>query len=297
MKTYFLTYADDRFGYRGGVFRERQNTLSEAALKYGADVAVRKTWEDMVQTDFYRQNKAFLDKNHFHTGYAFKPFMILQTLETMQPNDVLFYHDCNPHPLTMSMKPLVDLCVRNRGTVFMQWGDQNRNWVKRDAFYYMNCDTPRYHNAVGLQASWMLIQKRDFTVGFVREWLKYNMDERIASYVKPDTCGLPPLEGFIENRGDQAIISVLVEKLKIRSFYGQGAEPNRNVNNFILSIPHNPWQAIYWKVVELRRKRRRRKHLEYYFGLNKVNYLRGDLPKHLRESPYLPETPPPSEGA
>jgi hypothetical protein len=298
MKTHFLTYADDRFGYRGGVFRERQKVLSEAALKHGADHAIMKSWDDMIKTDFYRENKASLDKNHFHNGYVFKPFIILDSFEKLPMGDVLFYHDCNPHALRTSIKPLVDVCVKNRGTLFMQWGDQNRNWVKRDAFVYMGCDTPRFHDAVSLQATWMLFQKTEWTLEFVREWLRFNRDERIGSIIQPDTCGLPPLTGFVENRADQAIISVLAEKHRLKTFFGQGAEANRDVNNFIRSIPRNPLERAYWYAVEIRRKIRRRKYVANYLAENKANYLRGDIPKEFREQAYLPpEKASVSEGA
>jgi hypothetical protein len=286
MKTYFLTYADDRFGYRGGVFRERQKVLSEAALKHGADVVIAQTRDDLIQTEFYREHRALLDKNHFHTGWGFKPVMILSALKKIQMGDILFYHDCNSHPLQTSMKPLVDLCVRNQGTVFMQWGDQNRNWVKRDAFVYMGCDTPAYHNAVSLQATWMLIQKREWTLQLVREWLAYNLDERIASVVKPDTCGLPQLPGFVENRGDQAILSVLAAKFGIRTFFGHGAGANKNVNNFMQTIPRNALEQVYWRAVEIRRKLRRKKYVANYLRQGKANYLKGDISKKWRDECY-----------
>jgi hypothetical protein len=100
----------------------------------------------------------------------------------------------------------------------------------------MNCDNPKYYNAPALQNTWFLLQKSDFAEIFVNEWLQYNLDERIASYVKPNTCGLPDILGFVENRGDQSIFTNLAIKYDIRSFRGAGGVQNRQVDNFIDSL-------------------------------------------------------------
>ena len=286
MKTYFLTYSDDRFGYRGGKFRARQEAMIESARKHGIEHFKSWTWEDLTETDFYREHKEYLDKNRFHNGAVFKPFIVLDLLEKIDTGDIVFYHDSGPNPITTSVQPLIDLCVKNRGTVFHQWGDHNRMWAKRDAFYYMNCDNPSVHEAVALQNTWFLLQKSNWSLQFAREWLHYNLDERIASYVKPDECGLPPLKDFVENRGDQAIFSLLATKFGIKSFYGRGAEENKSVNRFMQTIPKNPVDWAYWIAVEIRRKKRRQKYVADYIADNKINYLRADIPAIFRESCY-----------
>ncbi len=288
MKTYFLTYSDDRFGYRDGVFRERQLRLIEAArVKGGIQDFKTWTWDDLTRTQFYRENQAYLDKNRFHNGAAFKPYIILDLLQQIEEGDIVFYHDCGPRLIESSVMPMVDLCIRNGGSVFMQWGDHNRNWVKRDAFVYMGCDTKACHEAVSLQSTWLMLQKKPWTMSFTEDWLKYNLDERIASYVKPDTCGLPKLKDFVENRGDQSIFSVLAWKYKIKSFYGLGAEENRDVNRFMSAIPKNIVEEVYWKAKEYRRVMRRKKYVADYINDNKINYLRGDIAPAFRDYPYL----------
>jgi hypothetical protein len=288
MKVYFLTYSDDRFGHKGGVFRERQLAQIKGARVHGGIEHFKSwTWEDMIQTEFYREHHAYLDMNAYHNGFVFKPYIILDLLKQINEDDIVFYHDCAPRPLKSSAKPMIDLCVKNGGSVFMQWGDHNRNWVKRDAFYYMGCDTEACHEAVSLQATWLVIQKKAWSMRFVEEWLKFNLDERIASYVKPDTCGLPPLKDFVENRGDQSVMSVLAFKYGIKSFYGLGAEENRDVNRFMSAIPKNIFEEIYFKARAYRRISRRKKYVADYVAANKINYLRGDLPPAFRDHPYF----------
>jgi hypothetical protein len=283
MKIYFLNYSDDRFNYKKRAFRQKQIALNESARRHHIEHIVAWTWEDMAATDFYRKNKAYLDKNRYHNGAVFKPYIILDLLERMDAGDVVFYHDCGPHPITRSIQPLVDLCLNNNGTVFHQWGDRNRNWTKRDAFVYMDCDTPQYHNAVALQNTWLLLQKSDLSLQFTREWLKYNLDERIASYVMPDTCGLPPLRGFLENRGDQSIVSNLAVKYGIKTFFGQGEARNRDVNEFMRAMPKNAFYKAAWAYVRLKRKLKRR----YKLATTGRDELCGVIPAEMRNFCYL----------
>lgn len=276
MITYLLNYSDDRHGHKGGRFRANQLRLNASAIVNGIDHIVSWTWQEFAKTDYYRDNRSFLDRNHFHNGAAFKPYIILTLLESVNPGDIVFYYDCGPYTLRRSIQPLIDLCVANDGILFHQYGDRNLNWTKRDAFFYMGCDTPRYHNATALGATWLFIQRSERNLEFVRRWLFYNSDERIASYVLPDTCGLPPLRGFIQNRGDQSIFSNLAVTYGIRTYYGAGGAANRDINNFIEALPSTFLGRCSWAVRRPWRRLRRRVDLSLRFqeikGQN-LNYV------------------------
>lgn len=239
MVLYLLNYADDRFGHKGGRFLANQAKLNESARQQGIEHIHSWTWPKLQATDFYREHQSYLDSSRFENGAVWKPFIVQQLLQEIQTGDIIFYYDCGSYTINRPVKILTDLCVRNGGTLFHQWGEKNSKYTKRDAFVYMDCDTPRYHNAPALQNTWFLLQKCDFTETFVNEWLRYNLDERIASYVKPNTCGLPDLLGFVENRGDQSIFTNLAIKFGVRSFRGAGGVQNRQVDNFI--------DALAWK--------------------------------------------------
>lgn len=235
-KLYLLNYADDRLGHKGGAFLRNQELLNESARRNGVANIVSWNWEKLMATDFYREHSNYLNKRYDENGFAFKPFIILHLLERIRHGDIILYYDTGAYIIDRSIDRLVDICRRNRGTLFHQVGLKNAQQTKRDCFVYMGCDTPRYHDAIGIQATWFFLQKTDFTVAFVKEWLLYNLDERIASYRKPNTCGLPDLPGFFENRGDQSILSNLVTKYKIRTFYGAGATANRRIGMFLRAM-------------------------------------------------------------
>ncbi|MCW6038017.1 FkbM family methyltransferase [Spirulina subsalsa FACHB-351] len=281
MKLYLLNYADDRFGYKGGRFLKNQARLNESAQNQGINHIVSWTWPKLAATSFYAEHKEYLDKNRFENGAVWKPFIVQQLLQEIEQEDIIFYYDCGAYTINRPVSILIDLCLRNGGTLFHEWGEKNLKYTKRDAFVYMDCDSPRYHNAVALQNTWFLLQKNEFAEKFVSEWLRYNLDERIASYVKPNTCGLPDLLGFVENRGDQSIFTNLSIKYRICTFQGAGGIKNRQVDNFVDSlslrsrgqrfITNTKIQAKSWLGRSAYQVRMRGKPLKFSIGEISVN--------------------------
>ena len=242
-KLHLLNYADDRLGHKASVFRESQVTLNQSAREHGIQNIVSWGWTDLVSTEFYKEHKEYLDRPYCLNGFVFKPYITLHLLKEINYGDIIIYYDSGDggHIIDCSLEPLINLCLHNHGTVFHQWGEKNSKWTKRDCFVYMNCDEPRYHNAVALQATWFVMQKTDFTLQFVQEWLNYTLDERIASYENLRICGLPDLPGFVENRGDQSVFSNLAVKYRLRTFYGAGGPANRKIGKFVRSLSFGGW--------------------------------------------------------
>ncbi|MEM7770053.1 MAG: FkbM family methyltransferase [Cyanobacteria bacterium P01_A01_bin.37] len=254
MKLYLLNYADDRFGHKGGKFLRNQAKLNESARQQGIDDIVSWTWPKLAATSFYAENQEYLDKNRFENGAVWKPFIVQNLLREIEHGDIIFYYDCGSYEINRPVKILIDLCLRNKGTLFHEWGEKNSKFTKRDAFVYMGCDEPQYHNAVALQNTWFLLQKSALSEKFIDEWLQYNLDERIASYIKPNTCGLPNLMGFVENRGDQSIFSNLAVKYKIKTFRGASGIENRHVNNFIDALSLESRTQKFLQTIKLQTK-------------------------------------------
>ncbi|MCB1276983.1 hypothetical protein [Prosthecobacter sp.] len=259
-KVTLVNYSDDRFGHKGAVFKRAQQAMSESALKHGVDAVVSWNWEMLSATDFYREHREYLDRPYHLNGFAFKPFIVSQVLNDMREGDVLIYYDSGDgtHVFDTSVAPLVEMCVKNGGTLIHQWGETNQKWCKRDCFYFMDMDEPKYHQATAMQATWFVLQKNEFTQRFVSEYLRFTLDERVASYDNRCVCGLPDLPGFVENRGDQSVLSLLACKYGLRTFQGAGGQANRVIGNFvrwytmagrcqILSRRCLEWVKLKWK--------------------------------------------------
>lgn len=243
---YLLNYADDRLGHKGALFRESQLALNESARNHGILNIVSWGWPELASTEFYREHKEYLDRPYHLNGFVFKPYITLRLLEDIEFGDIVLYYDSGNggHLIDCSLEPLINLCLKNEGTVIHQWGEKNSKWTKRDCFVLMGCDGPRYHNAVALQATWFVLQKTEFALNFVREWLGYTLDERIASYENLRVCGLPDLPGFVENRGDQSVFTNLATKYRLRTFYGAGGPANRQIGNFVRSLSFGGWLRV-----------------------------------------------------
>jgi hypothetical protein len=250
MDIYLVNYADDRYSHKGGKFREWQKHLNETAQEQGINRIISWQWEDLIKTEFYQEHKDYLDKSRFDNGAVWKPFIILEVLKQIQYDDVILYSDCVPWGIKRAVQPLVDLCLKNNGTFFQQLRDKNYMWTKRDAFVYMECDEPIYHLAPALQNTWICLQKNDYNINFISEWLQYNLDERIASYRRPNSCGLPNFPGFIENRGDQSIFTNLAIKYGIKTYH---ITRSKNINYFIdlVNMP-KPFRLPYKLFVKFR---------------------------------------------
>lgn len=89
-----------------------------------------------------------------------------------------------------------------------------KHWTKRDAFVYMGCDESQYWNQRQCWAGWFVLKKCSKTVQLVNEWLSFAQDERIITD-NANTCGMNNFEGFVENRHDQSILSLLMKKYNI----------------------------------------------------------------------------------
>lgn len=230
-----LNYADDRFGHKGISYQRSQQQMSESALLHGIDSVSSWNWEMLASTTLYRDHRDYLERPYHLNGFVFKPYLTLRTLEELNEGDIIIYYDSGDgtHCFDTSVMPLVEMCVGNGGTLIHEWGDSNRRWTKRDCFYFMGLDQAEYHDATAMQATWFVLEKNAFTVEFVRDYLRCTLDERIASYRNDRVCGLPDLPGFVENRGDQSVLSLLAHKHRLRTFRGAGGPANRTIGNFI----------------------------------------------------------------
>jgi hypothetical protein len=245
MKVVLVTYSDDRFEHKGGVFSESQEAINATAKDFGVTDLSAWDFESLRKTNFYKENEEFLNKDRFENGVPWKAFIILDQLKRIQDGDIVLYSDCGPNPLAMHLGPLIELCMKSGGLLFAEWGDRNRNWTKRDAFHFMDCDKTEFHNHVAAQNTWIMIEKNHLTLSLVREWLAFNLDSRIASYVPASFSGLAELDGHTENRGDQSIFALLAIKHGFRSHPGTySGTYNKNINEFQRSLSLNRFEKM-----------------------------------------------------
>jgi len=254
-EVHFISYADDNpYSYasprkrasKGGGFTRVQESRVATARKFGIRNIEAWTRERLVQTQIYKDNSDYLDlpisgNGGFRSnGFAFKPLIVLDLLKRVNEGDIVYYHDVKGPALRQPVTPIVELC-RENGSFLVRQSVRNCSWTKRDAFYYTNCDAYEYHMSPQLFATWFFFKRTDSVIAFFEEWLKYNLDERIASSEPVNLCQLPNAQGFVDHREDQSILTILAVKHGLRIFKGPG---QKDINRSIDYIKAHPGATL-----------------------------------------------------
>ena len=134
LKTVLVTVSDDRFGRKGGVYKQTQNKIQNIFLN-NSDFGVHDfrmwDWENIIKTDFYNEaiipdhiveedivhpnNKELLVKkgtvipsyrlldkeDPAQNGRVYKPLVVHESLKELNDGDFLIYTDCSPEMWNM----------------------------------------------------------------------------------------------------------------------------------------------------------------------------------------------------
>ncbi len=211
--------------------KERQKALNSSALMFGCvDHVHAYNREELVTTDYYKDNKGLLDQPRGCGYWAWKPFIILQILNKAKDGDYVVYCDVgkpidsakNDHGnlITTSLKPLVEWAERNNGMmpgVYLSNHGPSKHWIKRDCYTLMDCDTSRYHDLPTVQAGYTVWKKSSFVIDFLEQWQLLNLDPRLIGD-QDNTLGKPNYDGFNRSCHDQATLTLLAEKSGVKVF-------------------------------------------------------------------------------
>jgi hypothetical protein len=244
-RTILVTVSDDRSGRKGGKYGETQdrimNMFSSNSWFGITDFSFWK-WEDIIQTEFYLENKKMLDQfDPAMNGRCYKPFAILDGLNKIENGDFLIYNDVSPEWWNIdsingdlyNLQVIKDLCIRNNDVL-----TADVTWICNSEIgdhTHENFTTERCINKMGMQdfkyclqhASGMIVlRKSKKTLDFVEEWLKWNLDPECASLGNVDTNPEVPEKciceywheevakyGKIGHRHDQSISGLLLNKM------------------------------------------------------------------------------------
>lgn len=111
-------------------------------------------------------------------------------------------------------------------------------YTKRDVFLLMKADSPIYTDTYQFMGGIQIYKKTKFTEKFLEELLHFSKDKRLITD-SPNTQGLANYEGFIENRHDQSILSLLTKK------YGlAGSDKINTTNKDYNNYKYNPMPII-----------------------------------------------------
>jgi len=203
VKKFLINYAHLRF-------YESQKKNAASGLEVGGFDHVISYGVKDLDDSFQKRNRNILQQELGAGYWLWKPYLVCKTLEKMDYGDWLFYCDSGAIFLR-SMDILIRYCHEKDGDLllFQLFHEfTQKNWTKRDCFYYMEADLSEMLDLPQILGGFILCRKTDFTMNFFSQWLHYCQDARILTDA-PNVCGLENYEGFVEHRHDQSVLSLL----------------------------------------------------------------------------------------
>ncbi len=174
-----------------------------------------------IDSEFYNKNKHILEYIKGGGYWLWKSYIVRNTLLEIGSEDYLFYCDSGAY-FVKDVESVIRTMKRDNSDVFC-WSasrrrrDREKVWTKRDAFILMDVDSYEYTDSPQVYAASFVLRKSKKTINLAEEWLYYSQDERIITD-NPNQCGLPNYPGFVANRHDQSIFSLLTKKHQIKSY-------------------------------------------------------------------------------
>jgi len=207
-----VNYANERFS-------KAQKLNTKTAYKNDVDKVLSFSPKD-IDSSFYEKNKVILESRRGNGYWLWKPYFIGKALNQIPSGDWLIYSDAGSIYTNSVKKFLKSKDTSKAWMICQEAGFPEYCYTKRDAFIYMDKDYKQYTHTTQRAAGVLLIRKCEESSAFISEWLKWACDFRIISD-SPNTCGLENYGGFVENRHDQSVFSLLSKK-----YAGILVEPN-----------------------------------------------------------------------
>lgn len=193
----------------------RDKTVTDLKQTHIFNSYILKTRSDLIDTEFYFKNKTILDCPRGGGCWAWKPYFILEALNMLPDNEILFYIDSmdyivNPYHL----KKLCDKKFETYDYLFFTGNNPQKEYTRYDCFYLMDCLQEKYFNQIQMEAGIMFLKNTSFIKEFIKEWLHYCLNYQIISFDAKNIYGdNDPI--FKEHRDDQSVLTNLICKYNI----------------------------------------------------------------------------------
>lgn len=199
-----VTYADERFG---SISVDQQKFIHRIHNSIFAHSYGRKWLET---TDFYKKNKELLD-NEIGAGlWAWKPYVILDSMKKTKEGDFIIYSDRKDMFSPGLFKYVENNLDNDEFCMLLMGGSINKEYTKRDTFILMDCDEEDFWNSKQLEAGFSVWKNCEQSIDILNQYLNYCLDYRVISGDK-SVLG-EELEGFKEHRYDQSILTNIAIK-------------------------------------------------------------------------------------
>jgi hypothetical protein len=218
MKKILISFAssDPKYGER--FLRSQQFLVNSAKKQFDGYISFLP---ENIDLDFFNKHKHIFDQKKGFGFFLWKPYVIHRALNHLNDGDILFYVDSG-NSIINDLTPLFNYLLKDKnGIILFDNRDgsppgtiwKNSQWTKYDCFKKMNCLEDKYVKGDQVNASYVLLQKNNFTCKFIEEFLQYSCDEQILTDL-PNQYG-DNFPDFTWHRWDQSVLSLLAIKYNI----------------------------------------------------------------------------------
>lgn len=206
--------------YANEAWKCAQALNSKTALENGADEVIEYGPKDL-DPEFAEKNADILKEKKGNGYWLWKPYVIAKTMSKMGDSDYLMYSDSG-FCYVDNIKFLIQNMQEQNVDYMTFYPERTENvlekfWTKRDAFLLMECDFPKYTESLQTLGGIIVLKKTLQSLRLIENWLHYAQDRRILT--DDENCmGKSNYDGFMENRHDQSILSLLVKKDNTKVF-------------------------------------------------------------------------------
>ena len=191
--------------YTDNKFKSRAGELMDHLYDIGFDKVISYTREWLETTDFYLENREILDMPRGGGYWLWKPFIILETMKSIEDGDIVFYMDAGDSIRTPKILDAINNYMTSKD--YMISGSmlrpRNDHYTKRDCFILMGCDRAEYRQGKQIEAGTLVFRKTEEMQGFLREWQGYCQ----SKYILTDISRSRNYDNFVAHRHDQSILS------------------------------------------------------------------------------------------
>jgi hypothetical protein len=203
MKIVYCSYSNDKYRH----LQKIQVNLAHAA---GFDGIFTFDREWLETTDFYEQNRKILDVVRSAGNCAWKPYIILEVMKSLEFGEYVSYFDCGDY-FEPGVKDEFIRQLQDKDVILFNSPHSHTEFTKMDCFFYMDCMGDEYFNRNQLEAGVLVFKKTEQNIKFLEEWLMWCCDDRVNTN-DPNISGLQDFPNFRIHQLDQAILTNLKVK-------------------------------------------------------------------------------------
>lgn len=197
---YFISYADEKYAEI-----QKKRTAEFAEKKY-FDTQFMFTRDWLVKEPFYEEHKEILDAPRGGGFCCWKPYILLETIKTVEPGDIILYLDVSDEikgDKDEFRKLLTDL-TNEHDIVLTSGKYKNKQYTKNHVFEAMNATGPEFREAIQLECGIILLKASLNTYDLMTEYLYWCTQKDVID----DTLGAE-CPDFIDVRYDQSVLSIM----------------------------------------------------------------------------------------